>query len=438
MLAGLRRFDHKRIVRSDFVFVSCRDTERDRVLCGGEFHCRFRFLACICRCFQFLGRGIRSFRRLLCRRGILRAGHGAANCRGAEQKHEDQNGNCGFRVLCDGNDARFELPAAPRHCRRRAEGIDPFAARHADERAAIVCTCVLAETADGILVAEELRVGAGKRRCPPHQRVEPVQREAHAAQDGPDVVAVEIMRIFVLRAVVQQLLVLRAVHCHVNRGREKPEQARRQRSPRQPDSRTALLRRDRAQNARPQLPTVPEVAEQEPKAQQNRAGGPYKYENLPHGNCGLLCSFCRFCAARFRLRRRGRRALHRLCGRLHRRCGRSRFWCTGRLRGRRGGGFRLYDSGRLSLRQEICHAEGGFPDGKRQQQPHEQHQPERVLQSCADFPAQQIVRADEQRRQHGGRNKPFSHGAFSPPSPAAVRAARRSRAVGAPRASSSR
>ena len=264
MLAGLRRFDHKRIVRSDFVFVSCRDTERDRVLCGGEFHRRFRLLACICRCFQFLGRGIRSFRRLLCRRGILRAGHRAADCRGAEQKHEDQNGNCGFRVLCDRNDARFELPAAPRHCCRRAEGIDPFAARHADERTAIVCTRVLAEAADGILVAEELRVGAGKRRCPPHQRVEPVQREAHAAQDGPDVVAVEIMRIFVLRAVVQQLLVLRAVHCHVNHGREKPEQARRQRGSRQPDSRTALLRRDCAQNARPQLPTVPEIAEQEP------------------------------------------------------------------------------------------------------------------------------------------------------------------------------
>ena len=261
MLAGLRRFDHKRIVRSDFVFVSCRDTERDRVLCGGEFHCRFRFLACICRCFQFLGRVLRSFRRLLCRRGILRAGHGAADCRGAEQKHENQDGNCGFRVLCDGNDARSELSAAPRHCRCRAEGIDPLTARHADERAAIVCTRVLAETADGILVAEELRVGAGKRRCPPHQRVEPMQREAHAAQDGPDVVAVEIMRIFVLRAVVQQLLVLRAVHCHIDRGREKPEQARRQRSPRQPDSRTALLRRDRAQNARPQLPTVPEIAE---------------------------------------------------------------------------------------------------------------------------------------------------------------------------------
>ena len=246
------------------------------------------------------------------------------------------------------------------------------------------------------------------------------------------------MRIFVLRAVVQQLFVLRAVHCHVDRGREKPEQARRQRGSRQPDSRTALLRRDRAQNARPQLPSVPEVAEQEPQPQQSRAGGPYKHEYLPHGKGGLLRRFFRFCAARFRLRRRGRRALHRLCGRLHRRCGRRRFRCSGRLRGRCGGRFRLYDSGRLSLRQEICHAEGGFPDGKRQQQPHEQHQPERVLQSCADFPAQQIVRADEQRRQHGGRNKPFSHGAFSPLSPAAVRAARRSRAVGAPRASSSR
>ena len=241
-----------------------------------------------------------------------------------------------------------------------------------------------------------------------------------------------------LRAVVQQLLVLRTVHCHVDRGRKKPEQARRQRGLRQPDSRTALLRRDRAQNARPQLPTVPEIAEQEPQPQQSRAGGPYKYENLPHGNCGFLRRFFRLCAVRSRLRRRGRRALHRLCGLLHRRCGRKRFRCTGRLRGRHSGGFRLYDSGRLSLRQEICHAEGGFPDGKRQQQPHEQHQPERVLQSCADFPAQQIVRADEHRRKHGRRNKPFSHGAFSPPSPAAVRAARRSRAVGAPRASSSR
>ena len=441
MLAGLRRFDHKRIVRSDFVFVSCRDTERDRILCGGEFHCHFRLLACICRCFRLIRRVLgffRCLRRLLCRRGILRAGHRAADCRGAEQKHENQNGNCGFRVLCDRNDARFELPAAPRHCRCRAEGIDPFAARHADERAAIVCTCVLAETADGILVAEELRVGAGKRRCPPHQRVEPVQREAHAAQDGPDVVAVEIMRIFVLRAVVQQLFVLRAVHCHIDRGREKPEQARRQRGSRQPDSRTALLRRNRAQNARPQLPTVPEVAEQEPQPQQNRAGGPYKQKDLLHGSCGFLRRFFRFRAARFRLRRRGRRAMHRLCGHLHRRCGRRRFRCTGRLRGRRGGGFRLHDRGRFGLRQEICHADGGFPDGKRQQQPHEQHQPERVLQSCADFPAQQIVCSDEQRRQHGGRNKPFSHGAFSPPSPAAVRAARRSRAVGAPRASSSR
>ena len=88
-----------------------------------------------------------------------------------------------------------------------------------------------------------------------------MQRQTHAAQNGPDVVTVEIMRILMLRAVVQQLLVLRTVHCHIDRRREKPEQARRQRGLRQPDSRTALLRRDRAQNARPQLPTVPEIAE---------------------------------------------------------------------------------------------------------------------------------------------------------------------------------
>ena len=95
------------------------------------------------------------------------------------------DGDGGLRMSRDGTDALFQLAAAARHRRRGGEGIDARAAGHADERPAIVGALALAEQADRVLVAAELRVGAREVCAPPRERVEPVQREAEPRAAAP-------------------------------------------------------------------------------------------------------------------------------------------------------------------------------------------------------------------------------------------------------------
>ena len=307
---------------------------------------------------------------------LLRAGHRAAGGDRRDQQHSDEHGHGGLRVLCDGADALFQLAAAARHRRRGGEGIDARAAGHADERPAIVGALALAEQADRVLVAAELRVGAREVRAPPRERIEPVQREADPAQQRPEMVAVAVVRLFMRDAVPPEGIVCGAVRRQIDGRAQEAEQARRSDGRGDVDGRAARRGRGEQRRILPQRTAKGKVAAKKPEQHARRADGPddgqdgFQLQNAAAAD-GLLRLGSFACGEQLhgrlrsllRLRRRG---------------------CIGfRVCARRG-----VEDVMPRLGDEILDARGALPQGKWQQQADEGQRPEGVLQLRADLAAQ--------------------------------------------------
>ena len=107
---------------------------------------------------------------------------------------------------------RSQLAAAGAHARRGPQ--EGRALGHRQERPPIGRALPLAQGTDRRLVTGQLPVPPRDGRRQPDQRVEPVQRQAHAAQDRPDVVPLPPVRGLVREDVAEPGRVRRRLRPH--------------------------------------------------------------------------------------------------------------------------------------------------------------------------------------------------------------------------------
>ena len=138
------------------------------------------------------------------RTSLLRAREGAARDDYGGEDEDDEGIGHGPGLFRYEQDALLEARLAAVHGRRRAQERRALFAGNTDKRPAIGRALIFAQALYRRLVTGELRIAAREHRRQPDEGVIPVQDEAGAAQDGPDVVAVAVVRQLVLDAVPER------------------------------------------------------------------------------------------------------------------------------------------------------------------------------------------------------------------------------------------
>ena len=125
---------------------------------------------------------------------LLRLGPGEGDGAdpGDQSQGQEQRRRPGLTPLGDAGDPVLQLPLARRHGGGgQQRGAGPLPHRdQGQQRPAVGDALVLSQGPDGGLVAGQLPVGLGDGGGRPHQGVEPVHRQAHAPQKGPQGVPV--------------------------------------------------------------------------------------------------------------------------------------------------------------------------------------------------------------------------------------------------------
>ena len=269
------------------------------------------------------------------------------------------------------------------------------AAGHAQERPAIGGTLLLAQRANGRLVAGQLRIPARQHRRAPDQRVEPVQRQADAAQRRPHGVTVAEMRGFMRKRMAQRRRVLRGFRCQINRRAKQAEQAGRFRHIGHIDRQSGI--HIQPFSAAAQAKSKAQINCGKGRPNERRAAEPDDPHDLHLRKRGLrlphrlFCLRRLLCLHRFHRLCRGLRRGGRTCrsGRL---CGRGRFFRVSALR-RRCHALRKVLHGRNALHR-VFHTERRCADADREQQTQQHQPPQGILQPQTDAPAQDAAQND--------------------------------------------
>ena len=131
--------------------------------------------------------------------GILPAAEGQHRRQGCAQQHQYQGGNGHLRPFGDEKDALLHGSLFVRHGGGGAEEAGQSTARndHVHQGLAVFQSLVLTEATDSTVVAGQLPIPTAEDRRPPHKGVEPVYAQAHHPQQGPQMVSVTEVGLFV-------------------------------------------------------------------------------------------------------------------------------------------------------------------------------------------------------------------------------------------------
>ena len=365
-------------------------------------------------CLRVLGREARVvpfLRDLGCR--IRRAGEAHRAHERRERDDGEHRRGLGLPVLCDACDALLEAPFAAGHGRRAEQRVLRLIAhRHEREQGfSVGGALVRAERAERPLVAGQLAVLAREHRREPHERVEPVDGQAHAAQQRPQRVEVPRVRLLVREHEAQGVGALQRLFVQVNGGAQHTEQARRGKRGHEIDRIAAAL--DAVRCARlAQRAGEAQVGEKEPRAHAGHSGVPDVGERFgkrdgPVGRCHDRI-FVGGGALRCVGRRRLRVTLRLLAGQK---------LCGAPLRAvlnvQHGGIQPLLHNGlhRRGSRENVVRQ---CADVHRHEQPHEHQKPERVLHPARDGAAEQLPQRQQRKDQNRGSQKDLFHFVFPP------------------------
>ena len=363
---------------------------------------------------RVLGREARvvPFLRDLGRR-IRRAGEAHRAHERRERDDGEHRRGLGLPVLRDACDALLEAPFAAGHGRRAEQWVLRLVAHghEREQRFAVGGALVRAERAERPLVAGQLAVLAREHRREPHERVEPVDGQAHAAQQRPEWVEVPRVRLLVREHEAQGVGALQRLFVQVNGGAQHTEQARRGQRGHEIDRIAAAL--DAVRCARlAQRAGEAQVGEKEPCAHAGHSGVPDVGERFGKrdGSVGRRHSvvFVGGGALRCVGRRRQRLTLRLLAGQK---------LCGAPLRAV----LNVQHGGIQPLLHNGLHRLGGgehivrqCADVHRYEQPHEHQKPERVLHPARDGAAEQLPQRQQRKDQSRGSQKDLFHFVFPP------------------------
>ena len=319
----------------------------------------------------------------------------------------------GLPVLRDACDALLEAPFAAGHGRRAEQRVLRLVAHghEREQRFAVGGALVRAERAERPLVAGQLAVLAREHRREPHERVEPVDGQAHAAQQRPQRVKVPRVGLLVREHEAQGVGALQRLFVQVNGGAQHTEQARRGQLRHEIDRIAAAL--DAVRCARlAQRAGEAQVGEKEPRAHAGHSGVPSIGERLGERDGSVGRCHDRIFVGGGALRCVGRRRLRvtlrllagqKLCGAPLRAV----------LNVQHGGIQPLLHNGlhRLGGGEHIVRQRA---DIQRYKQPHEHQKPERVLHPARDGAAEQLPQRQQRKDQNRGSQKDLFHFVFPP------------------------
>ena len=174
------------------------------------------------------GRGIRNARGNRGSPGLLHApGEGEHADRRRQQGHGAQGQLFGLPVLRDTGDPLPEPLFVRGHGGNGQQGIHrhPPDGDQAQEGLAVGQPLLLPQRPDGPLVAGQLAVRSGGRHGDPHQGIEPVDRQAHAPEQGPQGVQMPGVGLLMGQHVAQALLAPNGGGSQVDGGAQDAKQA---------------------------------------------------------------------------------------------------------------------------------------------------------------------------------------------------------------------
>ncbi len=346
------------------------------------------------------GRGVRTIRRGLLFGALRAPGEGEHAGRRRQQNHGAQGQLLGLPVCGDTGDPLPEALFVRGHGGSGQQRVPrhPPDGDQAQQGPAVGQPLLLPQGPDGALVAGQLAVRPGGRRGDPHQGVEPVHRQAHAPQQGPQGVQVPGVGLLVGQHVAQALLALQGGGGQIDGGPQDAEQARRRQGGLHHIHPVLTAGDLHAHPAAAQLPGEGEVGPQQSQGHRRRPGQPDGAQGLDDGQMllrGRLRVLCRRGGRgddvgldRLQAGTGGLRPSGGKAGGLRRRGGYGDRR-SGKGRGLQPGGDRLPHRLRHGQHAEI---QGGQGDGNHQ--PHQHQRPQGVL-----YPAGYLLTEDPPQRQ---------------------------------------
>ena len=209
-------------------------------------------------------------------RGSLGRGKGAGPRQSGQQGGGQYVGHDGLGIAGNAGDAVLELLFARGHGgggEQRIGGCS-FHRHQRQQGAAVVQPLVVPQVPQGPFVTGQLAVGAGHDGGHPHQRVEPVDRQAHAAQERPERVQMTGVGLLVEEDMAQPLRRGYRFRREVNGGPEESEEAGGGQVIAQVDRAGAMFRRIGD-------PLPAQLSPEDQVAAEEEEGG-YRHAALPH------------------------------------------------------------------------------------------------------------------------------------------------------------